>query len=415
LKPLLINTYDTLGGAAKAASRLLNGLNDIGITAKMIVQEQFSDDPHIISPYCSRYQKAFAPIRSVIDLQPLYTLYPRRRRSAYSLNWLPERAVRAVNARSPDIVNLHWINAGFVRLGNLRKINAPIIWTIHDMWPFTGGCHYSGDCEKFSRNCGSCPVLKSTRDFDLSRIIWLRKRRAWKKLNMTIVSPSRWLAGKASKSSLFSRFPIEVIPNGLDTDRFRPIDPNAAREILGLPNDKTILLFGGIKPFDDPRKGFSILQPVLNRLKKSYQDHIQLAVFGTSCENRDINRAFKVFYLDYLFDEATLSMAYSAADVFLAPSLQDNLPNTVMESLSCGTPCVAFDVGGMVDLIQHKKNGYVARPFDQEDFTHGIVWVIENADRLERLSQYAREFARNKFNVRKQAERYHTLFNKILS
>lgn len=396
-----------------AASRLLKGFRSAGINAEMLVHEKIGDFPFVKSKSRNRYGNVTAKLRPLLDLQPLYWFYRQRKRVPYSLHWVPERNVNRINRMQPDIINLHWISAGFMRIESISKLNSQIVWTLHDMWPFTGGCHFSKDCNRYSNKCGKCPLLESSFPMDLSRIIWLRKDWAWKKMNMSIVSPSRWLAEKAAKSSLFSRLPIEIIPNGLDTKRFRPMDKSTARDLLGLPVKGKIILFGGIKPFDDPRKGFQYLPPTLKQLKSYVREDINLAVFGTSYQKNDMDLDVKIFYLGYLTDDTTLALMYSAADVYITPSLVDNLPNTVMEALSCGTPCVAFNIGGMGDMILHKENGYLARPFDTNDLAYGLFWIISNQRRLAGLSDRARSESIRKFDFLKQAERYNDLFEKM--
>jgi len=415
LKTLLLSTHDTLGGAAIAAFRLLRGLNDIGTKARMLVNEKHSADPNVIVLNNNRYQNAVTKLRSVVDLQPLYTLYPQRHRTAYSLNWLPDRTVRAINTFSPDIVNLHWINAGFIRLENLKKIRAPIVWTLHDMWAFTGGCHYNNHCQKFTASCGACPLLKGHRAHDLSRWIWRRKKRAWKDLKFRVVTPSRWLAERATESSLFRDRPIDVIPYALDTQIFRPIEQTIARDLLRIPQNRRIVLFGSVDPLKDPRKGFHILKGALRRLLASFDsEELGLAFFGAGPEGGNVDFGYPTYAIGRLNDGITLALAYSAADVFLAPSLQDNLPNTVMEAMACGTPCVAFNIGGMPDMIDHMKNGFLVQPFDTNEFAQGIGWLLEENARLKEQSECARQKALEAFALEIQAQRYRDLYYKMI-
>jgi glycosyltransferase involved in cell wall biosynthesis len=232
---------------------------------------------------------------------------------------------------------------------------------------------------------------------------------------MIIVAPSRWLGEIAGTSSLFSDLCVEIIPNGLDTQTFRPIDQNTARELLRIPKGKRILLFGCVNAFSDTRKGVHFLKRALKKIKGlGVAKDLELAVFGASNPPKDVNFGFKTHYLGYLRDDIPLVLAYSASDVFVAPSLQENLSNAVMESLACGTPCVAFDIGGMPDMIEHKKNGYLSRPFDVEALAQGLLWVIEDSSRLKELSERARKKAVCEFDLQVQARRYHNLFERII-
>jgi glycosyltransferase involved in cell wall biosynthesis len=295
----------------------------------------------------------------------------------------------------------------------LPQFGRPIVWTLHDMWPFTGGCHYDNECGRYSQSCGRCPVLGSERERDLSRLVWNRKRRAWSELEIRVIAPSRWLADCARRSSLFGRYRIEVVPNGLDLEVFRPIDRKSARELIGLPPDGRIILFGAHAATTDVRKGFSHLQEASFRLADLGEPSAyRLVLLGAT--HSPLPLGLESHGLGILQDDVALALAYSAADVFVAPSLQDNLPNTVMEALACGTPCVAFDIGGMPDLIEHEHNGYLARPFDASDLANGIAWTLSDADRWQRLSLRAREKCEQEFEFTKVAARHVALYRDIL-
>jgi glycosyltransferase involved in cell wall biosynthesis len=416
MKPLILSTSDIQGGAARSAYRLHQGLKSINVRSQMLVQTKYSDDNRVTGASASSGMgNAVAGLRLTLDHLPL-KLYSKRDRTSYSLPWLPDNLISQTNQINPDIINLHWINGGFLNINTIAKLNKPLVWTFHDMWAFTGGCHYNQECERYTKSCGSCPQLNSNQDRDLSRWMWHRKSKAWKNLNLTIVTPSRWLANCASSSSLFQNTPIEVIPYGLDLDTYRPINKKFARELLHLPQDKQLILFGSLQATSDKRKGFHLLQPALNQLCSSgWQDKLELVVFGASKTENSTNFGFKSHYLGSLNDDLSLALAYSAADVFVAPSLQDNLPNTVMESIACGTPCVAFDIGGMPDMIEHQKNGYLAKSFKIEDLVSGIIWIIENKERHKKLSYHAREKAEQEFSLQIQAHRYLSIYSTSIS
>jgi glycosyltransferase involved in cell wall biosynthesis len=412
MKILLLNTSDLEGGAARAAYRLHKGLQKIGIPSQMLVQSKISDDNTVISPNSSLEQEMMH-LKTILEGLPL-KFYPSRQRTNYSLQWLPELISQKIEAIAPDIVNLHWINGGYLRLETIAKFNKPIVWTLHDMWAFTGGCHYTQDCDRYTQSCGACPQLNSKSDWDLSRWIWQRKKRAWKNLNLTIVTPSQWLAKCAQSSPLLVKSRIEVIPNGLDLNVYKPVDKSLAKNLLGLPDNKRIILFGSLWATSDLRKGFHLLLPALQQLSKlPNSDNIEIAIFGASRPKDPPDFGFKTHYLGRLNDDLSLSLLYAAVDVFVAPSLQDNLPNTVMEALACATPCVAFKIGGMSDLIEHQQNGYLAQPFITEDFAGGIAWILENSERYGKLCKRAREKAEREFSIELQANRYKTLFHEL--
>ncbi|MDB9457663.1 glycosyltransferase family 4 protein [Dolichospermum circinale CS-545/17] len=412
MKPLLISTNDINGGAARATYRLHQGLKSIGVDSQMLVQNKQSDDYKVISP-ASKLGKGIGKLKPTLDSLPLQ-IYPQRDRSTYSVQWLPDNLAAKVAQINPDVINLHWINGGYLKIETIAKFKKPIIWTLHDMWAFTGGCHYNGDCMNYTNSCGACPQLHSNKEKDLSRWIWQRKAKAWQDLNLTIVTPSHWLAKCSASSSLLKNVRIEVIPNGLDTKQYKPIEKSVVRSILGLPEDKQLILFGAMTATSDPRKGFNLLQSALQNLSQSgWGERVELVVFGASQPKNPTELDFKSHYLGRLNDDISLSLVYAAADVFLAPSVQDNLPNTVMESLACGTPCVAFDIGGMCDMIEHQKNGYLAKPFDVDDLARGIAWVLEDEERLRKLGVNSREKVEQNFTLEIQANNYLSVYKGI--
>jgi glycosyltransferase involved in cell wall biosynthesis len=380
----------------------------------MLVQDKSSEDKTVTAP-TTRIKESIAKIRLSFDVLPL-NFYPQRGNITFSLQWLPDRIVPKITQLAPDVINLHWLGEAFVQAETIAKFDKPLVWTLHDMWAFTGGCHYNQECDHYTISCGSCPQLHSNKNWDLSRWVWQRKTKAWKGLNLTIVTPSSWLAECAMSSSLFKDMRVEVIPYGLDIARYKPLNRHVARELLHLPQDKQLVLFGAVKATSDKRKGFHLLQPALQELSKSEgNDGLELVIFGSSAPENPPYLGFNTHYLDTLRDDLSLALVYSAADVFVLPSTQDNLPNTVLEASACGTPCVAFNIGGMPDMIEHQKNGYLAQPYKIEDLAQGIAWVLENKERYQKLCDRAREKAEQEFALGIQARRYLSLFTEILS
>ena len=409
IKPLLISSSDINGGAARAAYRLHRGLQSINVSSQMLVQNKESDDYTVIAP-ASKLSKGIGKLKPTLDALPLQ-LYPQRDRSVYSVQYLPDQLAAKVAQINPDVINLHWINFGYLQIETLAKFKKPIIWTLHDMWAFTGGCHYNGDCMNYVNSCGACPQLHSNTEKDLSRWVWRRKSKAWQDLNLTIVTPSHWLADCARKSSLFQNLRVEVIANGLDAQVYKPIDQAIARNLLNLSLDKKLVLFGAMNSTRNKRKGFHLLEPALQKLSEDEKlENVELVILDASRPSEVPNLGFPIHYLGRLNDDIALALLYSAADVFLAPSVQDNLPNTVMESLACGTPCVAFDIGGMSDMIQHQQNGYLAKPFDVNDLAKGITWVLEDEERLKKLGSNSRDKVEQKFTLEIQAKNYLSVY-----
>ncbi|MEG4394193.1 glycosyltransferase family 4 protein [Microcoleus sp. BROC3] len=412
MKVVLINSSDIEGGAARAAYRLHQGLQGIGVSSQMLVKNKKSGDPNVILSQNGIANK-FDKIISTISNSPL-RLYPERNPAIFSPEWLPDSLAAKVAKIQPDIINLHWVCGGYLQVESVPKFNKPLVWTLHDMWPFTGGCHYSEQCDRYTKSCGSCPQLHSTKDSDLSRWVWQRKAKAWKNIDLTLVSPSAWLAKCASSSSLFKDYRVEVIPYGIDIQKYKPINSQWAREILNLPKDKQIVLFGIAGGTSNRWKGFNLLVSALQSLSKSgWKDRIELLVFGSSQPENAVELGFKAHYLGNLADDISLATVYAAADVFVAPSVYDNLPNTVMEAGACAIPSVAFNIGGLPDMIEHCSNGYLAKPYETEDLAKGIAWVLEDPQRHQKLCARARQKVEQEFTLDIQANRYLSLFSEL--
>ena len=412
---LLISTSDIDGGAARAAYRLKQGLQAVAIAPQMSVQSKATDDPDVFAA-SSRISKVIAKLKLAEHTDTLALKgYSRSSKALFSPQWVPDQVANAVTKLNPDIINLHWTCKGFLQVETLAKFRQPIVWTLHDMWAFTGGCHYTEECDRYTKQCGSCPQLQSNRDRDLSRWVWQRKAKAWKDLNLTVVTPSSWLAECARASSLFQHTRVEVIANGLDLRTYKPCDRTVARQRLNLQQDKKLVLFGAAL-LEDSRKGFALLEQALMRIgERDRSDEIELVMIGSAKPSyRALEQKFKVHYLGRFNDDVSLALIYAAADVFVAPSIQDNLPNTVLEAISCGTPCVAFKIGGMSDLIEHQQNGYLAQPFDVDDLAQAIVWVLQDSERHQELCDRARQKAEQEFTLERQAHQYSALFQELL-
>ena len=412
MKVLIVNTYDILGGAARAAYRLHRSLLSAGIDSKMLVQTKKGDDYIVIPVYGSnKIGKAFYLIRPTLDQIPL-KFYKNRIKTPFSPAWFSfSRVIKKINEMNPDIVHLHWIAGGMIKIEELSKIKKPIVWTLHDNWAFTGGCHIKWSCEKYIYSCGACPVLGSDKEYDLSRTIWNRKNKVFKKIKMVTVSPSKWLYDCSKKSSLLKDKRHKVIPNPIDVDLFKPVDKSVSRKILNLPQDKKLIAFGAISATSDINKGFKELSEAL--YKVADKKNIELVVFGSSEQQNPPNFGFKTHYLGHLHDDISLITLYNAIDVMVVPSLQENLSNTIMESLACGTPVVAFNTGGNSDMIEHLKNGYLARPFDTDDLKNGIEWVL-NTPNYDELCKNAREKVLREFDSKIVAKKYIELYEEVL-
>lgn len=408
----LLLSWSLEGGAGGAAYRLHQGLRRIGVNSQVLVDKKTDDDNTVMPLAETRIARGMRLLRPKLNDLPL-KLYPSRIGLFFSAQWPPDFLLPKVAQLHPDVINLHWVLNGFVRIESLRRFDEPVVWTLHDMWPFTGGCVHGLDCDRYTSRCGACPQLQSEKDWDLSRWVWRRKARAWKGLNLTLVTPSNWLADCARASSLFMDQRVEVIPHGLDTETYKPIDQRLARQLLNLPIGKKIILFGAWML--SYWKGFHLLQEAILDLSKSgWRDDLELALFGFSRPETPVDLGFKSHYLGRFHDDLSLALVYSAADVMVVPSLVESFGLTACESLACGTPVVAFNSSGLKDIIDHQRNGYLARPFDAKDLAEGIVWVLDDNERHQRLSQCAREKAEREFSLELQAQRYLALFNEVV-
>ena len=313
--------------------------------------------------------------------------------------------------QAADVVLLRWINGGFLRPEDFKEIKKPLIWVLSDVWPFTGGCHYPANCDRFERECGHCPILRRSYENDWSKRLWQRKQKAWEGLDLTIVGPSRWICDLAGRSSLFHDRRIEHIPTGVNVDVFKPRPKEQVRNELGIPFGRKVVAFGAGN-VGEKRKGIHFLKESLGIIANKNIRGIHLLMFGQGSEAIK-GLPFPSTSVGQIDDDNRLSVVYSAADCFVAPSLEENMANTCLEAMSCGVPLVAFDVGGMPDLIEHKKTGYLSRPTDGSSLAEGICWVLHTDQPSNQLSFTARHKAEQKFSLRNQALRFLQLIKQL--
>ena len=389
MRILQVSDSDESGGAARAARRLHEALIRDGVTSSIGVQRKYSDREDVHGPYTflQKLQAKAGPWMQAAELRG----YPARRGEGFSSARVPYPHFRqVVESLTPNVVHLHGIDRGFLRLEQLGGIKQPIVWTLHDMWPFTGGCHYSLECDRFGTRCGSCPYLGSTRSRDLSSRTLSRKDKAWRKLNLTLVAPSRWMAEQAAASALLGERETVVVPNALDTQVFKPLDSGFARRALNLPTEPMLILFGAVAATTDPRKGFDLLLDAMRRLPKGTTSRrIELVVFGASSTEHAKRVAIPMRFFGHVRDDVTLAMLYSACDVTVAPSVQESFGLTAAESLACGTPVVAFGGTGLDDVVDHRTNGYLAANGDPVDLARGLEELSRTVG-TRRYSQFSR-------------------------
>ena len=419
MKILHLSMADVKGGAAKAAYSLNAALNSAGIESSMLVQEKHGNDPNVRTFVGSPLKKAMYGERYLLDYLSIRFLTIQSR-GRFSFPYFGSDVSRHPLVREASVVHLHWINGGFFSFRTFEQLAAtkkPIVWTLHDMWAFTGGCHYSGGCEKYMTECKDCPSLRIRGERDLSRRIFARKKGLYEKLPVQFVTCSNWLAGEAKKSCLLSKSSVTAVPNPIEIDVYKPVDKALARRSLNLPADKMFILFGTMT-LKEERKGFRYLKEALNILWSRYPDlrtKIEILVFGASDEEilRDI--PFKTHSLGRISGTEKLVECYNAADVFVAPSLEDNLPNTVMEALACGIPVVAFKTGGVPEMVDHMKNGYLAELRSSQSLAEGIYWTINRAGAESSLREEARRKVVSNYTPEIVAGKYKEIYDELLA
>lgn len=419
MKVIHLNTYDGNGGAGRASYRLNNALKKAGVDSNLYTYIKLGKREDIKALYPKLIDKLFATIRILAE-RYLPRFYEKDLKIPFSLSFFGKDIHKHPAVVNADIIHMHWVNHGFLNPSDLAKLallNKPIFWTMHDSNVFTGGCHVRFDCQNYISHCGFCPLLKDAEADDISHKTWQRKRQAYQKIPAQFISPSGWLAKAAKASGLLKGKPIFNIPNTLETDIFKPIDKSFAKENLGLKPDGFVLLSGFMPSKKDAHKGTPYLIDAINLwLQKNpgLAEKVTLIVFGN--RNNQLPPPFKipVKFLGTIDNDEILANAYAAADAFLTTSLDDNLPNTVMESLACGTPVISFETGGIPDMVEHQKNGYLAKYKDAADFTAGLNWIYNHKDRAS-LNANAREKVMQQFSEAIIAKQHVDLYKSVLS
>ncbi len=404
---LIINTSDIHGGAAIAAFRLMNALNANGVNAKMLVRDKLSDNENVMqigsetqNKWNFYWERAQIFLNNKFSKENLFDISIAN--TSFSVTEHSE-------FKKADIIHLHWINQGMLSVNEIGKILASgkkIVWTMHDMWPFTGICHHAGTCSNFHTSCGNCFYLKNPSKNDLSHKIFNEKQAAYSKGQITFVACSEWLKNLAIKSPLTNKHKVVSIPNPIDTEKYQPKNKLLAKKEFDLPTDRKIILFAAAKA-SDKRKGIDYLIEASRLLQDK---KVTFLIAGTNAEaiTQQLTVPFK--NVGYIAPDK-MPDVYNAADVFVTPSLQENLPNTIMEAMACGTPCVGFSIGGIPEMIAHKTTGYVAEYKNAQDLADGITWSLFEADE-EMLSANAREKVLSEYTNEKIATHYLSVYGK---
>ena len=412
MRVLIVNTAERTGGAAIAANRLLHALNRNGVEARMLVRDRKTKDHEVVNiPQSWALKPKFLWERGIIWLNNGLS---KRNLFQVDIANAGTDITRMPEFQWADVIHLHWVNQGFLSLDNLERIltsGKPVVVTLHDQWYFTGICHYSGDCDKYRTQCEHCPMMLKGKGADLARRVFDHKRAMYAGSNITFVGCSRWMADLARQSALTQGHIVTNIPNAIDTDVFKPMDKQEARTKHGLPMDKKLLLFGAQR-ITDKRKGFDFLVEAcehINMHHPTLPGQLEVVVLGGDAQSVKETLPLPVHTVNYLSNEAEIAQLYNAVDLFVTPSLQDNLPNTIVEAMACGVPCVGFNVGGIPEMINHKQDGYVADYCDSIDFAQGIAWCLNNS-RHAALCSSARTAALATYAESTVARRYLQLY-----
>jgi len=399
LNVLHISESDAAGGAGRAAYKLHRGLNGLGHVSRMLVGRKVTPDTDIRplkrNLLWRALDRASGELFDLLSLQ--YVFYPS------SFGVLADAWFRSASV--VQLHNLHGSYFGFTALPAISRLR-PVVWQLHDQWGLTGHVAYSLDCERWRHGCGMCPYLGEYPRLrhDRTALLYRLKDRVYQSSRLNLVVPSRWMADIVAASPLLNRFPVHYIPTGIDIDVFKPGNQDESRERLGLPLDRRIIFFAAAN-INERRKGLHLLAEALRRL----DEPPLLMVAG----NGTVARGIETRYLGAVLDEEILADAYRAADVFAVPTLADVLTQTAPESIACGTPCVSFDRGGVIDVVRHLETGYQAKFGDVDDLARGLTTLLGDSELLARLSRRCREVAETEFAVQQQVERYSALYEEL--
>lgn len=412
---LHLSTFHLEGGAGVAATRLHRALLQAGEDSWMLVPSVQKAENSVIPLADTKWKSRIAFFRFISErLQ----FFPHEKDKSVRFAFSPAAAGADISnhplVKKADIVHLHWINFGFLSMDSLQKLfslGKPIVWTLHDMWAFTGGCHYSRGCDHYLTHCQYCPYLSKPDEYDISFQQFERKKEIYKLAKMALVSPSNWLNDLVQKADLTKNTEALSIPNCLGTEIFKPKNKIEIRKALNLPTDKILILFAGANT-QDPRKGFTYFKEAL-KISTAALDHVEVLIFGKSDSGSFDSFPVPVHYLGKILESDQMVNIYNAADMIVVPSLEDNLPNTIMEAMACGTPAVGFATGGIPEMIDHEINGFVAKLKSAASLAKGIEWVLKN-NTAGKLSENARKKVMETYSENVVTAQYIELYESLL-
>lgn len=416
MRVLLVNTSERIGGAAVAANRLMESLKNNGIKAKLLVRDKQTDEISVVG----LNKKKSHDLNFLCERFTIWKANHFKKDNLFAVD-IADTGTDITKLREyeqADVIHLHWINQGMLSLKVIQKIlesHKPVVWTMHDMWPCTGICHHARKCTNYQSECHNCPYLYGDgAKKDLSYRVFHQKKKLYKTAPIVFVACSQWLEQLAHRSALLSGQTVLNIPNPINTMLFRPQNKKEARTKCMLPAHGKLLLFGSVK-ISDKRKGIDYFVEACKILNEKYpdlKDLLSIVVFGNQSQLLENALPFRVYPLNFINNDRDLVNIYNAVDLYVTPSLEENLPNTIMESMACGVPCVGFNIGGIPEMIDHRENGYVAEYKSADDFANGIHWILSEAD-YPKISEKACHKAVTNYSEGTVAKQYIQIYNKI--
>ena len=420
MKVLLISTSDRKGGAALACLRLFNALKKNGTDVKMLVRDKLTNTEGVYSVNTNIFKKIVNKAAYLAERIQVAIAVKLRRKNLFRADTGSFGVMGIADhplVKEADVINIHWTSQGMLSISAIKKLmlqGKRIVFTMHDMHYFTGICHYANTCENYIKECGNCQYLGGGRNNDLSHKIFAAKNSLPGRNTLKFVACSNWLADVAKKSGMMHDCEILHAPNPIDTEVFRPMDKEDAKKRFGISSDKKVILCGADN-YSDDRKGYKYLIKALHHIHSQnpqYNKKITLLIFGKGDIRPFKKLPYEIVQAGYIKTDADLAALYSAGDVYVSPSLEDNLPNTIMESLACSTPCAAFAIGGIPEMIENGVNGRLAKPKDHESLADAVIKILFAYDSI-KLSQNARCKVETEFSEPIIAMRYNTIYREF--
>ena len=406
IKILHINYNDDSGGAAIAVQRIHEAQKIVGINSRILVAEKFSNDKDIIGPSSTLEEikwKIFKSFNRKIE-----SLQKIKRYDSNSFNILPNNFIKKLNKVDCDIINLHWIGNNLISIKSLSKIKKPIVWTLHDMWAYTGSEHYT-QTKRFIEGYEKSNKPKDLKGFDIEKYCWELKKKYYPK-QMLIIPTSKWQFENTKKSYLLKNHETRKIKLPLDFDFWKPFNKKLARELLNIPHDKKVLLIGS-QNLGHIRKGFYLIDKIFKNIKNK---NIMILSFGSNNNSlKNMSSTKNISLKEIKPNTSDLKIAYSASDLFIAPSIQESFGQTVLEAASCCLPSICFENNGFSEIIDHKINGYLAKENDLIDYSNGIDWCLENIKREQMEINISK--LKDKFSYQKIGNEYKSIYEKLLA